>query len=231
MILLKFSNLLFDADNTLFDFEKASAFAFDSLCSKLDIPNTAETYALYETINAELWSAFDRSEISKEFLCRERFVRFLHQIGLHRDPELCNQIYSSGLGKGVFPMPYAEEVCQRLSQTHTLYLVTNAVASVQKSRLKNSVFAPLITKALISEDAHAAKPSPAYFQYVLQHIPGSSKENCLVIGDSLTTDIRGANLSGLPCCWYNPKYLSGDFSLKINWEIHDLRELYSLLDV
>ena len=87
---------------------------------------------------------------------------------------------------------------------HKLYIVTNAVASVQRSRLQGSVFADLITDAFISEDAGASKPDPAYYAYVRSRIPGLTPENGLVIGDSLSTDIQGANNAGLPCCWYNP---------------------------
>ena len=81
---MKYPYLLFDADDTLFDFPKASSLAFSVLCKEQDIPDTAYTRQLYHQINTELWAAFDRREVSKEFVVLERFVRFLSALGLDR---------------------------------------------------------------------------------------------------------------------------------------------------
>ena len=116
-----------------------------------------------------------------------------------------------------------------LSQEHRLYIVTNAVAAVQRSRLAGSAIAPYITGAFISEEAGTSKPSAAYFDYVFSRIDGITRENCLLVGDSLSSDIRGANNYGLPCCWYNPKEAARPEDLRIDYEIRDLRQLYDLV--
>ena len=74
---MKYPYLLFDADDTLFDFPKASSNAFTVLCQTHGIPDTPDVRQLYHEINAELWAAFDRGEVTKEFLTVERYVRFL----------------------------------------------------------------------------------------------------------------------------------------------------------
>jgi 2-haloacid dehalogenase len=228
--MMNFPYLLFDADDTLFDFPKASRRAFEHMCRKQDIPLTPGLYERYQAINQALWVAFDRGEVSQEEIVRLRFVRLFDFLGLQRDIAACNRDYLSALGEVVYPTPYAEEVCAVLSPTHRLYLVTNAIASVQRSRLRGSVFAPYITAAFISEEAGCAKPSAAYFDYVLRQIPNAAREDCLLIGDSLTADIQGANNAGIACCWYNPKRLPRPESLRIDWEITDLRELYTIVD-
>ena len=101
--------------------------------------------------------------------------------------------------------------------------------SVQRGRLGRSALAPLIEEAFISETAGAAKPSVEYFDYVFAHIDGITRENCLVIGDSLTSDIQGANNYGLACCWFNPKKAPKPESLRVDYEIRDLRELYGIV--
>lgn len=226
---MNYPYLLFDADDTLFDFPAASSRAFAAMCEAHGLPDSAETRRLYHEINLELWAAFDRGEVSKDFVTLERFVRFLEALGLSRDPAACNRDYLAALGSAVYPLPHAEEVCRVLAQTHQLYIITNAVASVQRSRLRGSVFAPLITDAFISEDAGASKPSRAYYDYVLSRIPGAGPLNCLVIGDSLATDIRGANNAGLPCCWFNPAGRPRQADLRIDYEIRDLRELLAIV--
>lgn len=227
--MIRYPNLLFDADNTLFDFDTANRNAFHEVCIRCDIPYTDENFALYESCNNAMWSAFDRGECTKEFLVIERFRRFLHILQLDRDPSLCNDIHLATLGRSTLLKPHAEEVCRRLAAEHRLYLVTNAVASVQKSRLAKSSLRPYISGAFISEEAGASKPSTAYFDYVFSHVDGLTKDNCIVIGDSLSSDIRGANNYALPCCWYNPKHISRPNDLHIDYEIEDLRELYGIV--
>ena len=228
--MMKYEYLLFDADDTLFDFPKASSRAFEKMCRTHDIPFTPEAYRLYHEINLELWAAFDRGEVTKEFVTLERYVRFLKGLSLDRDPAECNRDYLAALGEGVYPLPHAEPVCRELkARGHRMYIVTNAVASVQRSRLRGSVFAELFEGAFISEEAGAAKPSRAYFDYVRRQLPGLTEENALVVGDSLSTDIQGANNAGLPCCWFNPAGKPRREGLRIDHEIADLRELLKIV--
>lgn len=227
---MKYTYLLFDADDTLFDFPKASDEAFAHMCQLHDIPCTPQTRQIYYDINHALWSAFDRGEVTKEYVTLERYVRFLAALELKRDPAQCNQDYLQALGRCVYPLPYAEEVCRALSQRgHRLYIITNAVASVQRSRLKGSVFARFFQDAFISEEAGAAKPDVAYFRYVQSRLPESCAENTLVIGDSLATDMRGANQAGLPCCWYNPHQKPLTDGVRVDYEITDLRQLLTIV--
>ena len=225
----RYQYLLFDADNTLFDFEAANHSAFAKVCQYCGLTYSEELYEFYESINRPLWHRLDRGEVTKEWLVVERFRRFLAQKGIDRDPAECNRIQLRGLGSSTVLLPHALEVIETLAKTHKLYIVTNAVASVQRSRLAGSAIVPYITAAFISEEAGAAKPSKAYFDYVFARIDGITADNCLVIGDGLSSDIQGANNAGLPCCWYNLKNEPRPADLRIDYEIGDLRELYDIV--
>ena len=159
----------------------------------------------------------------------ERIEALQKEMGLDRDAARCNELHLQVLGQNTLLLPHALEVCRGLSREHRLYIVTNAVAAVQRSRLAGSAIAPYITGAFISEEAGASKPSAAYFDYVFSRIDGITRENCLLVGDSLSSDIRGANNYGLPCCWYNPKEAARPEDLRIDYEILDLRQLYDLV--
>lgn len=226
-----YSILLFDADNTLFNFDAGNRRAFSEVCRICHLPDTDELFHAYEAVNAEMWSAFDRGECTKDFLVVERFHLFLERAGLQADPVQCNKIHLSTLATNTVLLPHALEVCRTLAQTHSLYIVTNAVAAVQKARLAASDLRPYITDAFISEDAGASKPSVAYFDYVFSRIPGITRENCLLIGDSPSSDLQGANNYGIPCCWYNPRGLSRPDGMRINYEIRDLPELLPIVDL
>ena len=221
--------LLLDADNTLFNFNIGNRRAFSEVCRVCRLPDSDELFHAYEKINAEMWAAFDRGECDKDFLVVERFRRYLQRFNLDADPVQCNEIHLNALKSNTVLMPHALEVCRELAKEHQLYIVTNAVAAVQKSRLAASEIRPYIIDAFISEDAGASKPSVEYFDYVFAHIDGITRENCLVIGDSLTSDIQGANNYGLACCWFNPKKAPKPESLRVDYEIRDLRELYGIV--
>lgn len=226
-----YSILLFDADNTLFDFDAGNRRAFSEVCRICHLPDTDELFHAYEAVNAEMWFAFDRGECTKDFLVVERFRLFLERAGLQADPVQCNKIHLSTLATNTVLLPHALEVCRTLAQTHSLYIVTNAVAAVQKARLAASDLRPYITDAFISEDAGASKPSVAYFDYVFSRIPGITRENCLLIGDSPSSDLQGANNYGIPCCWYNPRGLARPDGMRIDYEIRDLPELLPIVDL
>ena len=227
---MNYPDLLFDADDTLFNFPKAAAQAFSALCQVHQLPDTPETRQLYHVINLELWAAFERREITKEQVTHARFVRFLRALGSAQDPDACNATYLEALGRSVFPLPQAEEVCRELKRRgHRLWIITNAVASVQRSRLKRCPFGEVFSGAFISEEAGAAKPDAAYYRYVFSQVPELDPAHCLAIGDSLSSDIRGANNAGLPCCWFNPQGKPAAPGLRIDYEIRELRQLLEIV--
>lgn len=221
--------LLFDADNTLFDFDQAERNAHLLLCRAHGLAFSEEGYQLYHKCNADLWRDFDRGLCTKEYLLVERFRRYLAITGEHANPEALNRDHLRALGEGAMLLPGAEELCRVLSRDHRLYLLTNAVASVQKTRFANSAIAPYFQGAFISEEVGVGKPDPAYFEYVFRAVPGLARDNALVIGDSLTSDIQGANNAGLPCCWFNPKGQPRPQGLRIDYEIRALEELYAIV--
>ena len=221
--------LLFDADNTLFDFDQAERNAHLLLCRAHGLAFSEEGYQLYHKCNADLWRDFDRGLCTKEYLLVERFRRYLAITGERADPEALNRDHLRALGEGAMLLPGAEELCRVLSRDHRLYLLTNAVASVQKTRFANSAIAPYFQGAFVSEEVGVGKPDPAYFDYVFHAVPGLARDNALVIGDSLTSDIQGANNAGLPCCWFNPKGQPRPQGLRIDYEIRALEELYAIV--
>ena len=221
--------LLFDADNTLFDFDQAERNAHLLLCRAHGLAFSEEGYQLYHKCNADLWRDFDRGLCTKEYLLVERFRRYLAITGERADPEALNRDHLRALGEGAMLLPGAEELCRVLSRDHRFYLLTNAVASAQKTRFANSAIAPYFQGVFISEEVGVGKPDPAYFDYVFHAVPGLARDNALVIGDSLTSDIQGANNAGLPCCWFNPKGQPRPQGLRIDYEIRALEELYAIV--
>lgn len=221
--------LLFDADNTLFDFDASEHDTHVWLCEKHGLHFSEENYALYHKCNAQLWRDYDRGLCTKDFLLTERFRRYLALTGEQADPEQMRADHALGLIQTSRLFPGAEELCRELSRDHHLYLITNAVASVQTARFAASPIAPYFQEAFISEAMGCGKPSVEFFDQVFAAVPGMTKENCMVIGDSLSSDIQGANNAGLPCCWFNPKGLPRPEGMRIDYEVRTLEEILDIV--
>lgn len=226
---MRYPILLFDADNTLFDFPAAERAAFQEVCREAGLPFTQEGYALYHRCNDELWEDFNAGKCAKDFLLVERFRRYLARSGQAGAPEEMNRTHLRMLATSAVLFPDALPVCRALAEKRRLYIITNAVESVQRTRFASSPITPCFQDFFISEAVGCGKPEKAYFDYVLAHIPGARPEDCLVIGDSLSSDIRGANNASLPCCWLNHTGRPRPADLRIDYEIRSLTELPALL--
>ena len=222
---MKYPFLLFDADNTLFDFDAAERTAHRRLCETYGLAYSDAGYQLYHRCNAALWREFDRGKCTKDFLLVERFRRYLDATGEQADPEALNREHLRVLGEAAVLLPGALELCRELSRDHRLYLLTNAVESVQRARFARSAIAPFFQDVFISEAIGYGKPSLEYFNHVFQAVPGLSRENALLIGDSLSSDIQGANNAGLDCCWFNPQGLPRPEGLRIDYEVRILEAI------
>ena len=225
----KYTYLLFDADDTLLDFGRNGTRAFTMLCAKYHFPCTAESRDLFESFNQPLWRKLEQGLVTKEFLKIERFRLFLDALHRSEDPAAVNADFLTFLGNSSFLTPHAEEVCRTLSQNHELYILTNSVESVHTNRMRQSLLAPYIKGSFVSECIGYEKPNKFYFDYVFSHIPGITKENCLLIGDSLTSDMQGGINAGIPVCWYNPGRQKVPGTLPLDYVISDLLELPPLV--
>lgn len=126
--------------------------------------------------------------------------------------------------------PGAEDLLARLKKAgYQLYGATNGVTAIQEGRLAHSTIAPYFKEVFISEQLHTQKPEPAFFDKVGQLIPGFSKEETLMIGDSLTADIAGGNAAGIATVWYNPDHKENTSQVVPTYEVSTYQEIADLL--
>ena len=224
-------NFLFlDADDTLLDFSWAEDQAIHRTYRELGAEMTDEMYARYHTVNQSYWRTYERGEITREALLVARHRQMFEEYGLDCDPVQCENLYRKNLGIGHHFIPHAVEILDYLRPRCRLFLASNGVAETQNSRLESAGIGPCFEQIFISEEAGASKPSVEYFDYVFSRIPDAAQENCLLVGDSVSSDMRGANNYGLACCWYNPQGLAAPDGLRIDYEIQDLRQLLSIVN-
>jgi 2-haloacid dehalogenase len=224
-----YSWLLFDADDTLFDFQRAEGQALTSTFKILSLPFGEDTLGRYRRINHALWQALERQEITAAFLPVRRFELLLEDLQLTYPPQHMSATYVEQLGLQTDLMDGAAEVLVALQATHRFAIVTNGLKTVQRSRMGLSAIGNYFSDLIISEEIGVAKPKAAFFDTAFARLGNPAKHEVLMIGDSLSSDIRGGVDYGLDTCWYNPNKAARPEGLAITYEIGHLRELLELV--
>ena len=197
--------ILLDADMTLLDFERSEYEALGRTLTKWGLPADEEARATYSKINAALWDAFARGEVDQDFLTKERFAAFMRVYGETGPADQINRDYLTFLGEEAFLLPGAMEFCQVLSRSgKTLAIATNGLPVAQRGRYTRTGMDRVIPNIFISMELGVAKPRPEYFDRVLEELNVTDRSRVVMVGDSLTSDILGANRAGIDSVWYNP---------------------------
>ena len=225
----KYSFLLFDADNTLLDFDENERTSLTDTFRVFGIPFDEDTIRLYHGINLMYWKMLSEKKISKEELLIKRFATLFERIGVDADPVATENHYRTLLGKGCQVVPGALEVCRKLRNDYRLYVITNGVASTQHSRLEGSGVAALMDGIFLSEKLGIEKPNAGFFEKVFAAISPADLSEIMIVGDSLTSDIRGGMNAGIRTCWYNPEKKPLPDAYTADLIISDLRELTGFL--
>lgn len=222
--------LLFDADGTLFDYDRAEGTAFERAFQLVNIPYKVEYLDPYRRINHELWQALERREVTPAVLQVRRFELLLETLALTCSAAQLSTVYLEQLALCTDLIEGADEVLRALQTRSRIAIVTNGLQAVQRSRLARSSIREYITELIISEEIGAAKPKAAYFDITFARLGHPPKSDVLIIGDSLSSDIQGGVTYGLDTCWYNPTGQPRPDHLPITYEITHLRDLLELLE-
>ena len=225
----KYKFILFDADGTLFDYDMAEGVALRKTFEKNCFIYNDDIRSRYREINSSMWKEFENGRIDKTNLQIGRFEKLLTEYGYKFDASEFNSLYLDTLAESGDLIDGALEICKELSQFCTLAIATNGVSRTQKGRLRNSLIQPYISHIIVSEDAGYQKPHGGFFQYVFDTCEVHDKKSTIIVGDSLTADIKGGIDFGIATCWYNPSRIIEGSGMKIDYEIEDLREFKDLI--
>ena len=224
---MRYTTVLFDADDTLLDFRRAETDALRIAFGRHGLPQDGDFVDAYHRINRALWDRFNRGEIEKREITETRFVRLFREFSVPLDGIEFNDRYLDCLSQFGYLMPGADTLCRTLHDAGlSLYTITNGVGFVQKRRFAASGLAPYFDGVFISEDIGAAKPAKAFFDYVLRHVRERDPRRILVVGDSLTADVAGGQSAGLDTCWIDFHHTNTP-----NGAEHTVRDFRELLDL
>jgi len=221
--------LLFDADGTLFDFDRSQAIALEEVFRLQQVPFQSGYLVTYQQISRTLWEALERGEITPTVLKVRRFELLLAAIGIDHPPAAFSDRYLECLATRAELITETVEVLEALRGKYRMAILTNGLQAVQRPRLARSAIRDYMADIIVSEEIGAPKPHQRYFDAAFAQLKIPSKRDALMIGDSWASDIMGALNYGLDTCWYNPEKKPRPAAGDITREITDLRELVTWL--
>jgi len=227
---VKYGWLLFDVDGTLFDYAMAESYALRTTWQQAGLAFSEEYLAIYRRINARIWLEFEKGLISAASLRADRFELLFDAIGVEVDARDFSAAYLKNLGEAADLIEGAEETIRCLHGKAGLMLVTNGLRDVQRSRLAKSAIGVYFADVVISEEVGSAKPDGGIFDAAFERMGLPRKEDVLIIGDSLSADIRGGNDYGIDTCWFNPARRPLDSEARVDYEITRLQDLLTILE-
>ena len=227
---MRYDVILFDADDTLLDFQKSEDAALRRAFEAFQLPLTAEVREGYLEINHGLWKALERGEIDKPQVLARRFQDTFEKFGIDGPKDgSFEREYQRMLGEGAYLVDDAPDVLNALQGRCTLAIVTNGVTATQTNRLRLCGLDKIIPHVFISEQIGVAKPQQGFFDAVFAARGEPDRSRVLIVGDSLTSDMRGGEVAGIDSCWYNPKGKPNDSAVRPTYEIRTLTELLSII--
>jgi 2-haloacid dehalogenase len=227
---MRYSWILFDADDTLFDFKRSARYALGQTLVDFQIAPTEAHFQVYEGINHEAWLAFERQEITATDLRRIRFERFMDAIGEYREPVEMNAHYLQLLSQTRFMLNGAVELVATLKSKHyKMGLITNGLHEVQRPRIRFAEMDKYFDVIVVSDEIGISKPHKGFFEHSFEQMGYPEKSEVIVVGDSLNSDIKGGINYGVDTCWYNPKGSSNLTEHQPTFQIQRLEELYIIV--
>lgn len=221
--------LFLDLDDTILDFHKAERIALAKTLESFDVAPDDEVLARYHVINRQHWERLETGELTRDQVQEGRFRVLFQELGRTADPVQVTRTYERNLGIGHYFLPGAEEAVQSLHKKYRLFLASNGTASVQHSRLESAGLYPVFERVFVSQELGFNKPAREFFDACAAQIPGYVPEKAMMVGDSLSSDIRGGKNAGIRTCWVNPDHKPAPEGLTPDYEIEALSQLPELL--
>ena len=221
--------LLLDLDDTILDFHKAERLAIAKTFRSFGIDPTEEVLSRYHVINKHCWEQLEKNVWTRDEVLVRRFELLFAEYGVNCDGAAVAKAYEKNLSIGHYFLPGAEEAVDALSKKYRLFLASNGTASVQKGRMTSANLYRFFETVFVSQEIGHNKPSRVYFEACFARIPGFDREKAMIVGDSLSSDIRGGINAGIRTVWVNPGHRDCG-ETKPDYEIESLSQLEALLE-
>lgn len=212
---MRFTKIFLDMDDTLFDFQKSEREALQYALDKNGIVFTPKLADDFHQINDNCWKQFERGELTRTQVQLSRYAQLFSLYGIHADAQKVNTVYMRQLGESAYLTDGAYRLCEQLHEKADLYIVTNGVAKNQIRRLQKSGLEQFMRAIFISEQMGCKKPQKEFFDIVFRELGISDKRDCILLGDSPTSDIAGARNAGIASCLFSKQDIPCGYDYRI----------------
>jgi YjjG family noncanonical pyrimidine nucleotidase len=226
---VRYSTLLFDLDHTLLDSDASEIAAYAHTMDVIGLPEPDDHFERYLRINHGMWRAVERGEIQPIEVRHRRFEQFVSEIGIDADPFTMAEAFVWGLGAHGELYEGARDVLEEFAGRAAMALVTNGLSDVQRARIERLDLDRYFDAIVISSEVGVTKPRPEIFDVAFEQLGSPPKHSAVMIGDSLTSDIRGGSDYGLATCWYNPRGESAGPDDVVTHEVSRLADLPTVI--
>ena len=228
---MKYRTFFIDLDDTLLDFKASELLSFYKTFEGVLAQNEiAQLHVTYKEINENLWKLVEKNVITKDFLKVERFKLTFQNRDMPLDEHIFAQKYLDLLPENVVLIEGALDVCEKLKKHGEIVIITNGIETTQKKRIENSPLKNFIDYLSVSEECGAAKPSPIFFDYTAKKLKYFKKNETIMIGDKLETDILGAHKFGIDSFWFNPENNLIKNEIQPTYSTNKLNNIYPMLN-
>lgn len=225
----KYDVLLFDVDGTLLNFDAAEKDGIEGLLKHFGVPAAEENVHKYHVVNKRYWEMLERGERTRDQILGERFEEYFGDFGIKVNGTEVDRMYREYINNSAVLIDGAVRLLDSLKGRYLLYIVTNGVAETQYKRLAMSGLDKYFDGIFISEEAGAQKPQTEFFEYCFEKMGRRDVENMLIIGDSLTSDMRGGNNAGMDTMWYHPHGTDNQTDVRVTYTAETLEEIEMML--
>lgn len=224
-------HILWDIDGTLLNFSLAEAKAMRACFKEFGLGELSdERLSIYKEINNKYWKALEKGELTRIEVLEGRFEEFFKMFDYDQSvvPDF-NISFQKNLGKTYVFNKNAHDTITALSKKYKQYAATNGSIIAQEGKLKGTGLDKILKDVFISELIGYEKPSVEFFSYVFKKIGSANKDEYVIIGDSLSSDIKGGNQAGIKTIWFNPDGLVNEDKIDVDYEIENLLEVLDIL--
>lgn len=225
---LKFSTVLLDADGTIFDFVGAEHDAILQTAKNFGFIPSDEDIEVYSKINLSFWKELEKGLVSKKELTVLRFIKWFEFLGINVDPVMFDYKYQDNLTLQGRVYPDTIDFLRKLSDICNIYVVTNGLSNCQRGRMENSSVKAYIKGMYISGDIGYEKPDVRFFDYVFSDLNIQNKDEVIIIGDSITSDMQGGKNAGITTCLYSRNKSLSSNTL-CDYIITDYNQLFDII--
>lgn len=217
-----------DIDDTLLDFTKCANDAIKSACNKFGVPYTTTLVDTFHPINLDLWHRLEKKEVTKEKLFDTRFQIVFDKLGIKADGIAFETAFRENFHESAILVDGARDLLEYLRSKYKVYVASNASMHQQTNRMKRAELDGYIDGYFVSEEIGFPKPQKEFFDACFKALPDVKPQDVVMIGDSLSADIKGACEYGLKTIWYNHRN-DPTADVKCDYIVSRLSEIKNIL--